>query len=74
VTVDTVTRPQRVGDDIDDTVRFILSLPESRPLFAGVPEDTLTGAVAAVRSALAPYAGPHGVVMDATAWLPSARR
>jgi SAM-dependent methyltransferase len=74
VRLETVTRPQRVGDDVDDAVGFVLSLPESQQLFAGAPEDTVAAAVAAVRAAFAPYAGPEGVVLDATAWLVSAHR
>jgi SAM-dependent methyltransferase len=74
VTLDSVTRPQRVGTDVDDVVRFVVSLPETRQLFAGLPPDAVAGAVDALHRAFAPYAGNHGVVMDATAWLVSARR
>ena len=74
VRLETVTRLQRIGDDVDDAVSFILSLPESRQLFAGAPEDAVAAAVAAVRAAFAPYAGVEGVVLDATAWLVSADR
>jgi SAM-dependent methyltransferase len=74
VRLETVTRPQRIGDDVDDAVGFILSLPESQQLFAGAPEDTVTAAVAAIRAAFAPYAGAEGVVLDGTAWLVSACR
>jgi SAM-dependent methyltransferase len=74
VRLETVTRPQRIGDDVDDAVGFILSLPESRQLFAGAPEDAVAAAVAAVRAAFAPYAGAEGVVLDGTAWLVSADR
>jgi SAM-dependent methyltransferase len=74
VRLETVTRPQRIGDDVDDAVGFILSLPESRQLFAGAPEDAVAAAVAAVRAAFAPYTGAEGVVLDGTAWLVSADR
>jgi SAM-dependent methyltransferase len=74
ISLETVTRPHRVGDDVDDVVAFITSLDESRALFAGKPEDKIAIAVDAIRAALTPYAGPNGVVMDATAWLVSARR
>lgn len=72
VTLETVIRPVRLGSTTDDTVEFILSLRESRQLFAGARPATLEAAAAALRAAFAPYAGPAGVVADATAWLVSA--
>ena len=74
VTLESVTRPQRVGTDVEDVVRFVMSLPESRQLFAGLPEAVIAEAADAMRAAFAPYAGSHGVVMDAAAWLVSAHR
>jgi len=74
VTLETVTRPVRIGRDLDDAVGFMMSLPQSQQLFAGAPEDAVAAAVNALRAAYAPYAGAHGVVMDATAWLVSAHR
>lgn len=74
VTLDSLTRPQRVGSDLEDVVRFVLSLPETRQLLAGRPEDVIAGTVDALRAAFAPYTGVHGLVMDATAWLVTARR
>jgi SAM-dependent methyltransferase len=74
VTLESVTRPHRVGDDVDDVVAFITALDESRALFAGKPEEKVALAVDAIRDALTPYAGPDGVVMDATAWLVAAHR
>jgi SAM-dependent methyltransferase len=74
VTVDAITRPHRVGEDVADVVSFIASMDETRALFAGKPQDQVAAAVRSIADALAPYAGPHGVVTDATAWLVSARR
>jgi len=74
VTVQPVTRPHRVGEDVADVVSFITSMDETRALFAGKPEDQVAAAVQGIREALTPYAGPQGVVTDATAWLVSARR
>jgi hypothetical protein len=74
VTLESVTRPQRIGADIEDAVRFIMSLPESQQLFAGAAEETVASTVDALRAAFAPYDGPHGVVLDGTAWLLSAHR
>jgi SAM-dependent methyltransferase len=73
VTLESVTRPQRVADDADDAVAFIRSLPETQQLFAGAPQDTVAAAIDALHPAFAPYAGPHGVVMDSTAWLVTAQ-
>jgi len=74
VTLETVTRPLRIAGNIDDTVGFVMSLPQSQQLFAGAPEDTIAGAVAGLRAAFAPYVGPEGVGLDGTAWLVSAHR
>lgn len=73
-TLEAVTRPMRIGDDVDDTVAFIASLEETRELFASKPEDRVAAAVDAARQALAPYAGPEGVVTNGTAWLVTAHR
>jgi hypothetical protein len=51
-----------------------MSMRESQQMFAGAPDETVTAAVAALRAAFAPYAGPHGVVMDGTAWVVCAHR
>jgi ubiquinone/menaquinone biosynthesis C-methylase UbiE len=74
VTLETVTRRQRIAADADDAVGFIMSLPESQQMFAGAPDDTVAAATAAVRAAFAPHAGPDGVVVNASAWLVSAHR
>jgi SAM-dependent methyltransferase len=74
VKLQTVTRPVRLGQTKDDAVSFIMSLRESQHLFAGVPQETVDAAGAALRAAFAPYLGSHGVVMDATAWLVAAHR
>jgi len=72
VMLETVTRPVRIGRDLDQAVGFIMSLPQSKQLFAGVPHDVVDAVVAKLRAAFAPYVGSRGVVMDATAWLVSA--
>ena len=71
---ETVTRPVCLGRTTDDTASFVMSLPESKALFAGAPKETVEAAVAALRAAFAPYLGSQGVVVDATAWLVSAHR
>lgn len=70
--LETVTRPVRIGRDLDHAVGFIMSLPQSQQLFAGASRDVIDAVVAKLRAAFAPYLGSRGVVLDATAWLVSA--
>ena len=74
VRLETLIRPFGIGRTIGDAVNFILSLPESKQLFAGAPQDTVDAAATALHAGFAPYAGQQGVVMDATAWLVTAHR
>ncbi|MPZ92684.1 MAG: methyltransferase domain-containing protein [Actinobacteria bacterium] len=74
VALETVTRPVRIGRDLDHAVGFIMSLPQSQQLFAGATRDVLDAVVEKLGAAFGPYVGSRGVVMDATAWLVSARR
>ena len=76
VTLDGLTRPMRIGDDLDDVETFFTrSLPLVRDLLAAAPADKAAAAIDAARTALGPYAGPDGVVMhNNSAWLVTARR
>jgi SAM-dependent methyltransferase len=74
LSLETVTRPQRIGDDADDAAAFLLSIAEDMQLFAGALDRVVAAAADALRAAYAPYAGPQGVVMEGTAWLVSAHR
>ena len=74
VGLEAVIRPLCIGRDVDDAAGYIMSMPESHQLFAGEPDGVVAAALDALRAAFAPYAGPHGVVMNGTAWLASARR
>jgi SAM-dependent methyltransferase len=74
VTLEAITRPIRIGEDVEDVAAFITSLPESKALFYGKPHEKVTAAVDALREGFAPHAGPAGVVVNNTAWLASARR
>ena len=70
VGIDDVTRPMRIGDNVEDAMTFIRSIPTVRDLFAQAPPDRQAAALEAARETLAPYAGPEGVVMqDNGAWL-----
>jgi SAM-dependent methyltransferase len=75
ITVDEVVRPVRIGQDVDDAVSFIQSIPVVHELLASATADKQSAAVNAAREALRPYAGREGVVMhDNAAWLVTARR
>ena len=74
VRLETLTRPFRIGRTIGEAVNFILSLPESKRLFAGAPQDTIDAAATALHAGFAPYAAEQGVVTEATAWLVTAHR
>lgn len=74
VTVEDLTLPMRIGDDVDDAVGFIRSIPVVRDLLASAPSDKADAAVEAAREALTPYASPDGVVLSGGAWLVTAGR
>jgi len=74
VRLESLTRPFRIGRTIGEAVNFILSLPESKRLFAGAPQDTIDAAATALHAGFAPHAGERGVVTEATAWLVTAHR
>ncbi len=67
VILESVTRPQRIGGDVEDAVRFIMSLPESQQLFAGAPEATS-------QRPSTPSARPSRLMRDPMAWCWTARR
>ena len=68
-----LTLPVRIGADVDDVIGYLLAQPEVQMLLAGRSDGQVSDAVAAVRQALAPYAGPDGVVMEMSGWLVTAR-
>ena len=74
VTVESVTRPQRIGDDADDAAAFLMLIAEDMQLFAGAPDHVVAAARDALKASYAPYAEPHGVVLDGAAWLVWAHR
>jgi hypothetical protein len=75
VTIDEFVRPMRIGDDVDDAISFIQSMPVVREMLLAAPADKRSAAVDAARESLRPYASREGVVMnDNAAWLVTARR
>lgn len=73
VTLDTLTRAVRIGDDPADATGFVMSLPQSQELFASASQDVTEAVTAALRAAFAPYHDANGVVVKGSAWLVSAR-
>ena len=75
VRIEELTGPIRIGEDVDDALSFIRSMPIVRDLLAAAAPEKRAAAVDAVREAIAPSAGPGGVVMEGNgAWLVVAGR
>lgn len=74
VTLESITRPQRIAKDTDDAAEFVLAQSESQQLLDGAPRQVRAAVADALREAFTPYTGPHGVITDASAWLVTARR
>jgi SAM-dependent methyltransferase len=60
------------GGTIDDAMRFFRNSGASRSIFADADPEVVERALAAVRTALEPHAGPGGVRLDGACWLVSA--
>ena len=74
VSIQELVRPMRIGDDIDDAMTFIQSMPLIHEMLVAASPDNRAAAVEAARAALGPFASPDGVVMnDNAAWLVTAR-
>lgn len=75
IEVDSLILPMWIGTDVDDALGFLSSLPLVSPLFAAASPDVRQAAIDAGREALAPFAGPDGVVThDNGEWLVVANR
>lgn len=75
ITLEPLTRPMRIGANVDDALGFIRSIPLVADLLAAASADKQTAAIEAARQALAPYAGPNGVVTHNNGeWLVNAHR
>lgn len=75
IEIEALTRPMRLGNDVEDALGFIRTMPRVAELFHAAPTDKQQAAIVAVREALAPYAGADGVVMhDNGEWMGTARR
>ena len=67
--VDECRCPMPMGSTVEDTVAFMQGTDMAATLMTGVSADVAAAAWNAVRAALAPYAGPEGVVLSGTAWI-----
>jgi SAM-dependent methyltransferase len=75
VTIDELVRPMRIGDDADDAISFIQSMPVVHEMLLAAPPDKRRAAVDAARESLRPYETREGVVMNENAaWLVTAHR
>jgi SAM-dependent methyltransferase len=74
VQVEDLRCPMRMGSTVNDTVSFMQSTEMAAALMADASDELAAAAWAAVREALAPYAGPAGVVLQGAAWLVTATR
>jgi SAM-dependent methyltransferase len=74
VGVDECRCPMPMGSTVEDTVAFMQGTDMAQTLMAGVSEEVAAAAWDAVRAALAPYAGPEGVVVSGAAWIVTATK
>jgi SAM-dependent methyltransferase len=74
VGVDDFRCPMPMGSTVEDTVAFMQGTDMAATLMANVGEDVAAAAWDAVRAALAPYAGPEGVVLSGAAWIITATK
>jgi SAM-dependent methyltransferase len=65
---------QRLGASLDDAMEHIGHLGPLRRALAAAGEARADAVYASVRTALAPYVGPEGVVADAATWIVTASR
>jgi SAM-dependent methyltransferase len=74
VGVDECRCPMPMGATVEDTVAFMQGTDMAQTLMADASEEVAAAAWEAVRAALAPYAGPEGVVLSGAAWIVTATR
>jgi hypothetical protein len=63
-----------MGATVEDTVVFMQGTDMAETLLADVSAEVADAAWGAVRAALAPYAGPDGVVLGGAAWIVTATK
>jgi hypothetical protein len=66
-----------VGSDAEQAMQFQLALGPAGEIYreAGAIAEARKGEIeAALRAAIAPFEGPHGVVMQSSSWTITARK
>lgn len=66
--------PMWLGATVDDTVEFMQGTDMAASLLAHVDDVAAAAAWQAVRGAMAPHAGPDGVVLGGAAWIVTATK
>jgi hypothetical protein len=75
IRVEVLTRTMRIGDDVEDALGFLTSMPRIKAVFEAALPEKRAAAAEAARLALTPYAGPDGVLThDNNEWLVTASR
>ena len=69
-----VREPVRLGADQDDAYAFVSGLGPVRALLGGLDEQARAAALNLLRNRLADRTGSDGVLLEAAAWLVTARR
>ena len=74
VAIEDVREPQNVAGakTLDDAVAFLLVAGPASAALRGAPPELRPRIAESLRSALAPFVTPHGVVMPAAAWIVTA--
>jgi len=76
VALEDVREPQNVAGakTLDDAVSFLMIAGPAAAALKGAPPDVRARVAASMREALAPFAGPSGVVLPAASWIVTAKR
>jgi SAM-dependent methyltransferase len=74
IALDVVDEPGRLGADADDAFGFVRGLGITRGLLDGLDEATVAAALEDLRAELVAHDTGHGVLLDSSAWLITARR
>jgi SAM-dependent methyltransferase len=74
VSVEDFRCPMLMGATIEDTLAFLQGTDMAATLMADASDEVVDAAWEAVRTALAPYAGPDGVVLAGAAWVVTASK
>ena len=74
IALDVVDEPARLGADADDAFGFLRGLGITRGLLDGLDEATVAAALDNLRAEMVAHDTGHGVLLDSSAWLITARR